>query len=104
VCEECAIAKARQKNTNKVAKGGSKTSGARIYIDMSSIKGESFGGSKFWALIVDVYTDFCWRNFLKKKSDLKEKFVNFIQELITKKIDVKFVRYNNVSKSIRAYQ
>jgi hypothetical protein len=99
VCEECAIAKAKQKNTNKVAKGGSQNSGERIYIDISSIKGENFGGSKFWALIVDDYTDFCWSYFLRKKSDLKEKLVNFIQELKTKKIDVKFVRCDNAGEN-----
>jgi hypothetical protein len=99
VCEECAIAKAKQKNTNKVAKGGSQNSGERIYIDISSIKGENFGGSKFWALIVDDYTDFCWSYFLRKKSDLKEKLVNFIQELKTKIIDVKFVRYDDAGEN-----
>jgi hypothetical protein len=47
VCEECAIAKARQKNTNKISKGGRKNPGERICIDISSFKGESFEGSKF---------------------------------------------------------
>jgi hypothetical protein len=55
VCEECAIAKARQKDTNKISKGRSKNPGERMYIDISSIKGERFGGSKRWTLIVDDY-------------------------------------------------
>jgi hypothetical protein len=76
---------ARQKNTNKISKGGSKNPGERFYIDISSIKGESFGGSRFWTFIVDDYTDFCWSYFLKKKSDLKEKVANFIQELKAKR-------------------
>jgi hypothetical protein len=51
-CEACSVAKARQKNINKDWKGDSITSGERLYVDISSIKGESYG-SKFWALLVN---------------------------------------------------
>jgi hypothetical protein len=50
VCEDCALAKARQRNVNKDWKGGSQAPGERVYLDISSIKGESYGGSCFWAL------------------------------------------------------
>jgi hypothetical protein len=70
-CEVCAIAKARQQNLNKDWKGGSEVPGERLYLDISSIKDTSSGGSKFWALIVDYYTDYCWGIFLKNKSELK---------------------------------
>ena len=46
-CEECAIAKARQKNVNKEWKGGSQIPGERVYLDISSNKDVSYGGSKF---------------------------------------------------------
>jgi len=46
-CKECAIAKARQKNVNKEWKGGSQIPGERVYLDISSIKDVSYGGSKF---------------------------------------------------------
>ena len=75
VCEDCAIAKARQKNVNKVWKGGSQIPGERLYLDISSIKEKSFGGAKFWVLIVDDYTDFCWSIFLKSKGELKSKMM-----------------------------
>ena len=100
VCQECAIAKARQKNTNKEWKGGSQNPGERLYIDISSIATESFGGSKFWTLIVDDCTNFCWSYFLKKKSDLKEQVTNLIQELKTKDIEVKFVRCDDAGENI----
>jgi hypothetical protein len=45
VCEDCAVAKARQRNINKDWKGGSQILGERVYLDISSIKGESYGGS-----------------------------------------------------------
>jgi hypothetical protein len=48
--------------------------GERVYLDISSIKGESHGGSCFWALVVDDHTDYCWSLFLKAKSDLKGEF------------------------------
>jgi hypothetical protein len=41
------VAKARQKSVNKEWKGGSTTSEERLYVDISSIKGNSFGGAKF---------------------------------------------------------
>jgi hypothetical protein len=64
-CKQCAISKARQKNINKEWKGSSQIPGERLYIDISSIKNASYGGSKFWALVVDDYTDYCWSIFLK---------------------------------------
>jgi hypothetical protein len=56
-CEQCAIAKAQQKNVNKNWLGSSNLPGERLYIDISSIKERSFGGAKVWALIVDDYKD-----------------------------------------------
>jgi hypothetical protein len=73
VCKDCAVAKARQKNLNKDWKGGSQVPGERVYLDMSSIRDESYGGSRFWVLLVDDYTDYCWSILLKHKSDLKSK-------------------------------
>jgi len=46
-CKECAIAKAWQKNVNKEWKGGSQIPGERVYLDITSIKDVSYGGSKF---------------------------------------------------------
>jgi hypothetical protein len=73
VCEDCAIAKARQKNVNQDWKEGSQAPGERVYLDISSIKDKSYGGSCFWVLIVDDYTDYYWSIFLRAKSDQKVK-------------------------------
>jgi hypothetical protein len=61
VCEACSVAKLRQKNINKEWKGGSSILGERLYVDISSIKGTSFGGAKFWALIIDDFSSYFWR-------------------------------------------
>jgi hypothetical protein len=55
-CEECAIAKAQQKNVNKNWLGSSE----RLYIDISSIKERSFGGAELCALIVNECPDYCY--------------------------------------------
>jgi hypothetical protein len=46
-CEECAILKARQKHVQKEWKGGSQIPGEIFDFDISPIKNESIGGSKF---------------------------------------------------------
>ena len=61
-----------------------------MYLDISSIKGDSYGGKKFWLLIVDEATDNCWSYFLKQKSDAAKKVVEFIKDLKLKEnIEVK---------------
>ena len=98
-CVDCAVGKARQKNVNKSWTGGSKIPGERLFVDISSIKSESYGGAKFWALIVDDYTDFCWSFFLKKKSDLKCKVVDVINELKAMERPVSFVRCDDAGEN-----
>jgi GAG-pre-integrase domain len=71
VCEDCALAKSRQKYVNQYWKGGSQAPGERVYLDISSIRDKSYGGSCFWGLILHDYTDYCWSIFLKTKGDLK---------------------------------
>jgi hypothetical protein len=80
-CEQCAIAKAQQKNVNKNWLVSSKLPGDCVYVDISSIKERSIGGEKFWALIVDDYTDYCWNFMLKNKSDLKVKIMTLLTDL-----------------------
>jgi hypothetical protein len=91
VCEDCALAKTSQRNVNKDWKGGSQVPGERVYLDISSIKGKSYGGSCFWALVVDDYTDYYWSLFLKAKSDLKGKFLTLLTDLKIAGLDVKFI-------------
>ena len=80
-CPECALAKVRQANVAKVTNVVSTKPGERLYIDVSSVKAKSFGGAKFWLLIVDHYTDYCWSAFLKTKSEVGERVRKFIKML-----------------------
>jgi hypothetical protein len=99
VFEACSVAKERQKNINKEWKGGSSIRGEHLYVDISSIKGTSFSGSKFWALIIDDFSSYCWSYFLKNKDELKDKVVELIKELKNDNIQVKFSRLDDTGEN-----
>jgi hypothetical protein len=90
VCEDCAMA--RQLNANQDWKGGSQAPSERAYLDISSSRDKSYGGSRFWVLIVDDYTDYCWSIFLRAKSDLKAKVKTLLIDLKIAGVNVKFIR------------
>jgi hypothetical protein len=100
-CEQCAIAKARQKNVNKNWLGSSNLPGERLYVGISSVKERSIGGAKFWALIVDDYTDYCWSFVLKNKLDLNEKIKTLLTDLKIANWNVRFIRYDNTGKNMK---
>ena len=101
-CRNCTMAKARQKNVNKQVDYGkiSQIPGERLYMDTSSVKTTSIGGSKFWLLVVDEATDMCWSMFLKKKSDLTENMVLLINTLTAQGKKVKFIRCDNAGENL----
>jgi hypothetical protein len=67
VCEFCTIAKAKQASITKMLSEKSEIPGERFFIDISSIKGESFGSSKSWLIVLDDSTDFGLSFFLQAK-------------------------------------
>jgi hypothetical protein len=100
VCQDCALAKARQKNFNKEWKGGSHVPGEkRIYLDISSVRDLRTAGAKFWVLIVDNQTDYCWSLFLKTKAELKMKLMVLLTDLTIAGINVKFIRCDDSSEN-----
>jgi hypothetical protein len=92
VCEDCALAKARQRNVHEDCKVGSQVPGERVYLDISLLENESCGGSCFWSLVVDDHTDYCWSLSLKETSDLKGKFLTLFTDLKIAGLDVKFIQ------------
>jgi hypothetical protein len=60
-------------------------------LDISSIKDLRNGGPKFWALIVDDYTDYSWTIFLNNKSESKNKMLTVFNDLKISGIDVKII-------------
>jgi hypothetical protein len=53
--------------------------GARIYINISSSIGPSYGRVKYWILTVDDYSWYCWSDLVFNKSGLKIMMVLFLK-------------------------
>jgi hypothetical protein len=99
VCEDCAVAKSRQKNINQDWKEGSQALGERVYLDISSIRDKRYGGTCFWVLIVDDYTDYCRSIFLKTKGNLKVKVMTLSTDLKIAGVKVKIIRCNHLGEN-----
>jgi hypothetical protein len=74
---------------------GSSVPGERLYIDINSIQGVSFGGAKFWALVVDDFLGYCWSYFLRAKSELKERIIDLVNALK----NVQFLRLDDAGEN-----
>ena len=71
-----------------------------MYIDLTSSKQTSAGGSKYWCLAVDEATHMKFSMFLKQKSDMKEKLVPFLKELHhTYGVKIKHIRCDNAGEN-----
>jgi hypothetical protein len=100
ICENCGLGKSKREAVKKISESSSKIPGERLFIDISSIQAESFGGSKYWLLILDDFTGVSWSYFLKKKSDLSERVMELLKDLKSKhNIKVKFVRCDNAGEN-----
>jgi len=101
VCDSCAKGKAKQKNISKEVTR-ERIIGRKMSIDISSIQTKSYGGSKFWLLMMDDASDYCWSGFLKTKSELVDRVINKIRDLRAKGIaDVKIIRCDNAGENIK---
>jgi hypothetical protein len=67
-CVSCALAKICQKNLNKVTLSKSLKPGDQIYVNISGTIWRSYGGAKYWILIVDDQSQCCWSNFVPDKA------------------------------------
>jgi len=69
-CVSCALAKLRQKNTNKEKKPWcNEASGIWLFMDISLVQEKSFGRCHYWLLAIDDVMDFCFSNKLMKSKD-----------------------------------
>jgi hypothetical protein len=89
-----------RKNVNKNWLGSGNLPAERLYVDISSIKEISIDGAKFWALIVDDYTDYCWSFVLMNKSDLKVKIKTLLTDLKITNRNVRFIRCDDSGENM----
>ena len=78
-CADCQLSNVQQKGVQKATQESSTVPGERIFMDITSVKVTSYGGNRFWLVVVDDATGMTWSVFLKRKSDLGNKMVNFLQ-------------------------
>jgi hypothetical protein len=82
-----------------------KHNGERLVMDISSIKTTSYGGSKYWLLVVDNKTDYSWSYFLKRKLETKDKICALVLELKTKNgLNVLFIQCDNAGENKTAQE
>jgi hypothetical protein len=68
-------------------------------LTLLQVKGTSFGGSKFWELIIDDFLSYCWSYFLKKKDESKDKAIELIKELKNDYVQVRFLRLDDAGEN-----
>jgi hypothetical protein len=101
LCEACAQSKIRIKNIPKETTHKLATHpGGRIMFDISSVQAISHAGNKFWLLIMDEFTGYCWSYFLRFKSDLVYEMVEWIKRFQREHNHlVKFIRCDNAGEN-----
>ena len=100
-CEDCAQAKARQRNLGQaIEESRAKKVGERLHMDISSIKSESFGGAKYWLLIMDEFSGYCWSHMLIAKSETKTKLLETLRYKWD--VEVKSIRCDNAGENHKA--
>ena len=99
-CVHCAVEKIRKKNIAKVNENKSSIPGERMYLDISSMKHDSQGGKKHWAMLVDEATGYKKSFFMKKKSDQVVEIAQWLKNLNDKRgIKVKMIRCDNAGEN-----
>ena len=99
-CKDCAIGKGKQKGVPKEPVPRSTVPGEKLFIDISSPKTASIGGSQHWLLVLDDCTDCPFSFFLSHKDMLKLKLVPFVKNLKELGITVKVIRCDNAGENI----
>ena len=100
-CGSCAEGKSQQKKTNKEAET-SKERGDKLYIDLSTIKKQSYGNKHHWVLLVDDYSRQKWSIFIQKKSELPEKVFNVLNKLLNEQgVKFKVIRCDNAGENYK---
>ena len=84
-CPDCELAKSRQKNVPKFSFQHRATKPCKqLHLDISGSKHASFGGAKFWLVVMDDLTNYVWSQFIKAKSDQYEPLQKLLKGIMKK--------------------
>jgi hypothetical protein len=101
-CRACTVAKAKQKNLNKVSEHKTyDTPGERKFLDLASFKPpkkEMVIPKPNWRLMVDECTNKT-THFFKKKDEMIEPTCELIKQLKDKNLGIKFLRMDNAGEN-----
>jgi hypothetical protein len=97
-------ANARKPKISKSTENVARNNGERIFIDISSIKFKSYGGTKYWLLAVDDKSDQSWSFFLRKKSDLADRMMPFLRQMKKDKTPVVWICADNAGENLTLKQ
>jgi hypothetical protein len=101
-CLHCALSKSKKNNITKTDFNHASVKGQRLALDISYPTYTSFGGSKYWLLIQDEFTDYIWSIFLKAKSDLPDIMILWLlRTQQTNSLTVKFIRCDNLGEYVQ---
>ena len=95
ICDRCELSKSRRFNLNKINQNPSKSIGDRLYIDSSWINVPSGGGNKYWFLIVDELSGYCWERFGRHKYDIVDEIIEVIFKINNDGYKVKTISLDN---------
>jgi hypothetical protein len=99
-CEHCALSKADQKKFSTISEHKATKVGERLYMDISSVNTHTFGGNKYWLLVVDELSDMCWSYFLHAKSDLSNHMLSLITKLNNMQhVNAKYIRCDDAGEN-----
>ena len=96
---ECQKSNIKQKGVSKNTDTKSTKPGERIFIDTTSIRHETFGGSKYMIGIVDDCTSLMWGNMLKRKKDQVPTMVSFLRRMKARGTPIKYIRCDNAGEN-----
>ena len=69
-----------------------------MYIDISHSTSPSYGGAKYWGLIVDGFTRYKWSVFISTKDSLLDAVCGVILNEYKLKNNIKFIRLDNAGE------
>ena len=96
-CTDCTMAKLRIRNFGNDSTTSTEVGGT-ICMDISGVRTVSYGGAKFWLLLLDEYSDFVWSFFLHTKDELGDTVISWINDL-SKVFTVKTIKCDNAGEN-----
>ena len=99
-CLSCSLEKIRQKLIPRKNEDKSKNPGEMMYLDISSVRKPSMGGTKHWVMLVDEATKYKKSFFLKNKNEQVEPIIDWIKALKTRhEIQIKIIRGDDAGEN-----